>query len=72
MYWEFDRLRAVFPNAAVVTVTETATLKMGQEISRILAMRKAVTISSMIDRPNIKYVVKVRPPQIGRNRSAEQ
>ena len=71
-YRELDRLRAVFPNAAVVAVTATATLKMQQEICRILAMKKIITVSSMIDRPNIKYIVKVRPPQTGRNRSAEQ
>ena len=71
-YRDLDRLRAIFPDAALVAVTATATKRMQEEICRILAMKKVSIISSIVDRPNIKYIVKTRPPQSGRNASAEQ
>jgi len=71
-YRELDRLRAIFPKAAIVAVTATATVKVQKKITRILRMNNVSVISGLNDRPNIKYIVKKRLPQSGRNASAEQ
>lgn len=59
-YRELDQLGAIFPHAAIIALTATATQRMQREIIRLLGMRNAQIITSPTDRPNIKYLVKRR------------
>ncbi len=72
MYREINQLRAVFPEASMVALTATATLRMRREIIRILGMLEPLIISGSTDRPNIKYTVLRRPTQTGRENQTEQ
>ena len=65
-YRDLDILRDVFPKAAIIALTATATVKMQSEICRLLNMRKTVLVSGQLDRSNIKYHVQQRPSQSGK------
>ncbi|XP_070551713.1 ATP-dependent DNA helicase Q1-like [Ptychodera flava] len=59
---ELCQLRAFFPKANVLGLTATLSDKMGQEIDKILCLKNALKITSSIDGPNIKIIVKPRLP----------
>jgi len=68
---EIDQLAAIFPHAAMVALTATATLRMQNEIIRLLGMKNPNIISASTDRPNIKYIVKRRLSNTGKGRTVE-
>ena len=71
-YKDIDHLRSLFPSAKIIALTATASLKMQQEIQRVLNMKAPVIISAHSDRPNIKYSVCARPPHTGKGRGIEE
>ena len=71
-YRDIQDLRAMFPQAKMVALTATATVKMRAEISHLLNMRGTATVTAQIDRPNIRYSAQRRPPNAGRGSSVEE
>ena len=65
-------LRAVFPNATTLALTATASVAMQKDIARELNLLKYNVVAVSPDRPNIKLVVKRRPPRSGGCRTAEE
>ena len=71
-YRAIDELKIIFPNAAILAVTATATTDMQQEIMRLLNFSaNRVVVVGQSNRDNIKYVVKQRPPNSGKGHSVE-
>ena len=66
-----SKLRAIFPNAHLIALTATATPTMQNDIAKVLNMRNWITVSTSVDRPNVKIEVKRRLPSTGSNYSAE-
>ena len=60
-YRDIEGLKSIFPNASFIALTATASIKMRQEILRILNIQSAVVVSGQTDRKNIKYTVERRP-----------
>ena len=69
---DIQQLRSIFPCATMVALTATATIKMQQEICQLLTMTNPEVISAHINRPNIKYSVRKRPPNSGVGNTAEK
>jgi len=68
---EIDQLATIFPQAAVVALTATATVRMQAEIVRILGLKNPIIITATTDRPNIKYCVKRRPGNTAKGSNVE-
>jgi len=68
---EIDQLATIFPQAAVVALTATATVRMQAEIVRILGLKHPIIITATTDRPNIKYCVKRRPGNTAKGSNVE-
>ena len=62
---DIKELRAIFPGSRMLALTATATLKMQYSILANLGMKQAQTVSSSMDRPNIKLCVLKRPASTG-------
>ena len=56
-FQQLAKLRSIFPSAHFITMTATATISMQKEISKVLCMKKYRTISTNVDRKNVKVVV---------------
>jgi superfamily II DNA helicase RecQ len=71
-YREIDELKVIFPNAAILAVTATATTCMQKDIMRLLnfANHENVVVGQS-NRENIRYVVKQRPPNSGKGQNVE-
>lgn len=60
-----------FPQPFFITMTATATVNMQKEISRALCMKRFCTISTNVDRRNVKIVVTRRLPSTGGQNTPE-
>lgn len=58
-------------SAFFITMTATATVNMQKEISRALCMKRFSTISTNVDRRNVKIVVTRRLPSTGGQNTPE-
>ena len=65
-------LRAVFPNATTLALTATASVAMQKYIGKELNLLNYNVMAVSPDRPNIKFVVRRRPPRSGGCRTAEE
>ena len=70
-YLELKQLKAIFPNVPILALTATASPVMQVEIAEKLSMKNEKVVSASPDRPNIKFVVKRRPPLSGGNNTSE-
>ncbi|XP_071109643.1 bifunctional 3'-5' exonuclease/ATP-dependent helicase WRN-like [Haliotis cracherodii] len=64
-------LRAILPQARMLALTATATIKVLHEIQQALCMVNPLIVAETPDRPNIYLEVKVRPPSPGSGHSVE-
>lgn len=70
-FQQLAKLRSIFPSAFFITMTATATVNMQKEISRALCMKRFSTISTNVDRRNVKIVVTRRLPSTGGKNTPE-
>lgn len=70
-FQQLAKLRSIFPSAHFITMTATATISMQKEISKVLCMKKYRTISTNVDRKNVKVVVSKRLPSTGGKHTPE-
>lgn len=70
-FQQLAKLRSIFPSAFFITMTATATVNMQKEISRALCMKRFCTISTNVDRRNVKIVVTRRLPSTGGQNTPE-
>ena len=60
-YRDIEQLRSIFPEASMLALTGTASVKMQRDIVRILNMGNVQVHSAQVDRGNIKYSCEKRP-----------
>lgn len=70
-FQQLAKLRSIFPSAFFITMTATATVNMQKEISRALCMKRFSTVSTNVDRRNVKIVVTRRLPSTGGQNTPE-
>jgi ATP-dependent DNA helicase RecQ len=64
-FTEVLKSRSMFPHANILALTATATIKMQNDIQRLLGMGDSCVVSTSIDRQNIKLKVVKRPTGCG-------
>ena len=71
-YRNLVKLRSIFPNAHIIAMTATATVKMQEEIGQNLCLRNVGIVSTNVVRDNTKISVARRLPITGGKYSAEE